>query len=68
LKGDSTFLHLSYQEARTRIESLDEELKDQSEYEETRASEELALEIDEVRLLLLPLVVTSKPTSISKNN
>jgi hypothetical protein len=50
LKGDSIFRHLSYQEAKTRIESLDENVKDQSEYEETRASEELDLENDDVSL------------------
>jgi hypothetical protein len=54
LKVASTLRHLSYQEAKTTIESLDEDVKDQLEYEDTRASEELALEIDDVLLLLLP--------------
>jgi hypothetical protein len=66
LKGDSTFRHLSYQEAKTRIESFDEDVKDQLEYDETRASEELALEIDDIPCYLYPPVVTSKPTSISE--
>lgn len=68
MKGDSTFRHLSYQEAKKRLESLDEDLKDQSEYEETRASEELALEIDDVRPLLLPSGSDFKPTRISEDN